>query len=162
MSVYQNTYFVVPRKGNYNLFEGLNLNSFIEEDGFFEDDLFWENLKYKYGDIESYLLSVLEVGKSWSKDLKIFGNIDLNSLEILLENNFVVSLSFRVNFKTDYSSFLKEVIEFCKLNDFLIVDNDLNTLVLEHGQINNNIINSKAYNRFKEFFANDKDDVGNG
>jgi hypothetical protein len=157
MSVYQNTYFIVPRKGNYTLFEGLNLNSFMEEEGFFEDDLFWENLNCEYEDIESYLLKKFKVGKSWSKDLKIFGDIDVNSLEILLESNSIVSLSFRVNFKTDYRSFLNEVIDFCKLNDYLVVDNELNALSLDFETINENIHSSKAYKKCSDFFGNDTD-----
>ena len=155
MSVYQNTYFIIPRKGNFNLFEGLNLNSFMEEEGIFEDDLFWENLNYKYEEYENYLTNAFEIGESWSKKIKIFGDNDINCLKVFIEENLILSMSFRINFETDYSNFLEEVIEFCKRNDYLVVDNELNTLDLDFEIINKNILNSKAYKKFRNFFSNE-------
>lgn len=151
MSVYQNSYFIVPRKGNYTLFEGLNLNSFFEDD-LFEDDLLWEDLNYKYVEYEDYLNSVFKLGESWSSQLKMFGNNDTNCLKVLIENEIIVSVSFRVNFEINYIDFLKEIIEFCKLNDWLIVDNELNTLSIDFETINDNITESKAYKNYINFF----------
>jgi hypothetical protein len=157
MSVYQNTYFIVPKEGNYTLFEGLNLNSFMEEDGLFEDDLFWENLNYQYKKYENYLINNFEIGESWSKDLKIFGDNDINCLKVFVEDGLIASVSYRINFKTDYSNFLEKVIDFCKLNNFLITDNELNILSLDIETLNNNILKSKAYERFRNIFDDSLD-----
>jgi len=157
MSVYQNTYFIVPKEGNYTLFEGLNLNSFMEEDGLFEDDLFWENLNYQYKKYEKYLINNFEIGESWSKYLKIFGDNDINCLKVFVEDGLIASVSYRINFKTDYSNFLEKVIDFCKLNNFLITDNELNILSLDIETLNNNILKSKAYERFRNIFDDSLD-----
>ncbi|WP_298760644.1 hypothetical protein [uncultured Psychroserpens sp.] len=153
MSIFQNTYFIVPRNGNYDLFEDLNLKSFLEEEGLFDDDLFWEGLNYKYEKYKDYLMNIFEVGDSWSKKVKIFGNNDTNCLKLFVEEGFILSVSFRVNFKTDYAEFLRQVIEFCKINDYLVVDNKLDVLSLDFETINYNIINSTAFKRFNDFFT---------
>ncbi len=152
MSIYQNTYFIVPRKGNYTLFEGINLKSFLEDDLLFEDDLFWNNRILELGKINNYLLQNFEEDVSWSEDLKIYGDNETNCIKLFFENNFVVSMSFRVNFTTDYSSFLNKIIEFCEINNLLIVDNDLNVLSIDYQTIVDNIMNSRAFEKYKDFF----------
>jgi len=151
MSVYQNEYFIVPREGNYTLFEGLNLKSFLEDD-LFEDDLFWDGINVNLKKINTYLSGNFPEDNSWSERLKIYGNNDTNSINLLSKDNMIESMSFRVNFTTDYTIFLDKLIELCKLNDLLIVDNDLNVLSLDYQMIMDNIVNSKAFERYKQFF----------
>ena len=151
MSIYQNTYFIIPREGNYSLFEGINLKSFLEDEYMFEDDLFWENLKYNYENYKKQFSDIFEIGESWSENIKNFGDNELNCLSVIVEDRLIVSISFRINFKTDYSSFIERLIEFCINNDFLIVDNDLNILDLDSKSIEDNILGSNAYKRYRKF-----------
>ncbi len=150
MSIYQSQYFIVPRKGNYSLFEGLNLNSFLE-DGLFEDDLFWNGTSMDFQKISAHLQQNLDQDKSWSENLKIYGNNELNHINLFFKEDTIQSMSFRVNFTTDYSTFLNTVIELCKLNDLLIVDNDLNVLSLDYQTLIDNLSNSKTVESFKKF-----------
>jgi len=129
----------------------------MEEEGFLEDDLFWKNLNYEYKEYEEYFINNFEIGDSWSRKIKIFGDNDINCIKVFIENGFIASISCRVNFKTDYSRFLNEVIKFCELNDFLVVDNELNTLSLDFEAINENIMNSKAHKKFRNFFDDSSD-----
>ncbi len=159
MSIYQNSYFIVPRRGNYSLFEGLNLKSFLEDDTLFEDDLFWDNLRLPIKEFESYLRKNFLEDASWSDDLKIYGNNETNCIKLIFENGFVNSVSFRVNFKTDYSKFLNKLIEFCERNNLLVVDNDLNILYLDYQVIVDNINSSKAFENYKKFTRPDGADL---
>lgn len=151
MSIYQISYLILPQKGKYTLFEGLNLSSFINKD-LFEDDLFWEGLNIKLSSLEKHISQNFEEGESWSKKLKIYGDNDTNCLKIFLENDVVVSISFRINFKDDFTQFLKKIIIFCDEFNFVIVDNDFNVLSNNQNEIYENIKNSNTVKRFNEFF----------
>ncbi|PHR73699.1 MAG: hypothetical protein COA67_02940 [Lutibacter sp.] len=157
MSVYQYGFFIIPRKNVYTVFEGLNLNSFLnnelvdDPDGeleLFEDDLFWENHALKFIDISKYFDKKIQRGESWSKNLIIYGHNDENCIKIFLEKDIIVSVGFRINFTLDYGKFLKEVIDFCQYFDFLVVSNDLNILELDFDRINKTIRDSKSFKRF--------------
>ncbi|WP_298507492.1 hypothetical protein [uncultured Kordia sp.] len=140
----------MPKKGEYTLFEGLNLKTFFEDD-FFEDDLLWNNSKISLKQIDNYLIKKIDEGESWSKHLKIYGNNEGNYLKIILENGFIASMSFRVNFTIDYSIFLNIIINFCEINKLLIVDNELNILPLDYQIIKDSLENSKVYKNYKSF-----------
>jgi len=151
MSIYQNNFFIIPKKGDYSLFEGMNLSSFLD-DIFFDDEFLWKNNTFNYDDIKKHLLKVgLEIGESWSEDLQIFGDNETNCIKIFIENRKIVSASFRINFLTDFSNFLKDTIEFCKVFNLFIVDNDLNILELDYEVIQNNLLNSKAFYNYNNF-----------
>lgn len=152
MSIYQNTYFIIPKESDYSLFEGLNLLAFFE-DGFFYDHLLWESNKINYEEIEKYLFSKgFDLGESWSKDLKIFGDNDFNCIKFLIENGKITSASFRINFTTDFDYFVKSTIEFCDRFNFFIIDNDLTILENDFDKIKSNLLNSKAFGNYKKFF----------
>ncbi len=157
MSVYQYDFFIIPRKNVYTVFEGLNLNSFLNKEllndpngelELFEDDLFWKNHTLKFIDISKYLEKKLRRGESWSKNLIIFGHNDENCIKILLEKGIIVSIGFRINFTLDYGKFLKVVIDFCQYFDFLVVSSDLNILELDFDVINKTIRDSNSFKRF--------------
>lgn len=158
MSVYQVDFFIVPKEGNYTLFEGLNLKSFLNNEsepneGVFilDDDLFWEGLNYDFDEINNSLSSWLNEGDSWSEELKIFGNNDDNCIKVFIEDDFIASIGFRINFTTDYYNFLIKVIEFCRNNNFLIVDGKFDVLELDYNTLQDNIYNSSKYKSYKNF-----------
>ncbi|KAA2216560.1 hypothetical protein [Maribacter flavus] len=152
MSVYQNEYFIVPKKGEHLLFEGLNLKSFLEDD-FFEEDLFWIGQNIELVRLKPYLLENFGEDESWSDSLKIYGENEGNCIKIITEENAIVSITFRINFTTDYGKFITEILEFCKENGFMIVDNELYVLPLDYQAICNNILNSNAFENYKTFFG---------
>lgn len=149
MALYQCTYFIVPKTGNYNIFPGLNLDTFKEE-VFFEDDYFWNDIELDISKIVGYLAEKFEEGESWSDELKVYGDIDHNCIKVLIEENKILSMSFRVDFILDYSLFLYKVIDFCKIFNFLIVDSDLNILDLDFYEIKKNIQFSKNFSNYRD------------
>ena len=148
MALHQCTYFIVPKTGNYNLFSGLNLDTFKDDD-FFEDHYFWNKIELDISKIFEYLEEKLEEGKSWSDELKIYGDIDHNCIKVFIEHNKILSISLRVDFIVDYSLFLYNVIDFCKIFNFLIVDSDLNILYLDFYEIKKNIECSKNFSNYR-------------
>ena len=144
MALYQCTYFIVPRNGNYNLFPGLNLDTF-KEDVFFEDHYLWNNIGFDITKIFEYLVEKFEEGESWLDELKIYGEIDHNCIKVLTEEGKILSISLRIDFRFDYSLFLYKGIDFCEKFNFLIVDSDLNTLNLDFHEIKKNIETSKNF-----------------
>lgn len=149
MALYQCTYFIVPKTGNYNLFSGLNLDTF-KEDVFFEDHYFWNKIELDISKIVGYLVEKFEESESWSEELKVYGDIDHNCIKVLIEENKILSMSFRVDFILDYSLFLYKVIDFCKIFNFLIVDSDLNILDLDFYEIKKNIQISKNFSNYRD------------
>ncbi len=92
----------MPKTGNYSLFSGLNLDAF-KEDVFFEDHYFWDEIELGISKIVEYLAEKFEEGESWSDELKVYGDIDHNCIKVLIEENKILSMSFRVDFILDYS-----------------------------------------------------------
>lgn len=148
MSIYQCTYFIVPKTGNYNLFPGLNLDTF-KDDVFFEDHYFWNNIEPDISKIFEYLVENFEEGESWSDNLKIYGDNDHNCIKVLIEEKKISSMGLRIDFILDYSLFLCKGIDFCKTFDFLIVDSDLNILDLDFNEIKKNIETSKNFSIYR-------------
>jgi len=148
MALYQCTYFIVPKTGNYNLFPGLNLDTF-KDDVFFEDHYFWDESELNISKMLEYLEGEIDEGESWSDDLKIYGDNDHNCINVLIEDNKISSISLRLDFTLDYSLFLHKAIDFCKIFKFLIVDSDLNILNLDFYEIKKNIETSENFSKFR-------------
>jgi hypothetical protein len=150
MSIHQNSYFIVPKNGAYDLFSGLNLKSFLEDD-FFEDDLFWKATDLNIQNLNDYLGNIFEINESWSESLNIYGNPDKNCIKVIHENNLVVSIILRISILTDYSKFIEKTIRFCELYNLVLVDSELDVLALDFNSIKKNIMDSKAFKNFKKF-----------
>ena len=148
MALYQCTYFIVPKTGNYNLFPGLNLDTF-KDDVFFEDHYFWNNIELDISKIVEHLAAKFEEGESWSDKLKIYGDNDHNCITVFIEENKISSIGLRIDFLLDYSLFLYKGIDFCKTFNLLIVDSDLNILDLDFHEIKKNIETSKNFSKYR-------------
>src|SRR5690606_4166948 len=107
MALYQCTYFIVPKTGNYNLFSGLTLDTF-REDVFFEDHCLWNNIKQDMSKILEYLGEKFEESESWTTELKIYGDIEHNCIKVLIEKKEILSINLRIDFTLDYSLFLNK------------------------------------------------------
>ena len=57
-------------------------------------------------------------------------------MEVYNENEYVISVSFRVDFRTDYSSILKQIVSFCLKKDLLLIDEELKVVPLDFEIIN--------------------------
>lgn len=73
--------------------------------------------------------SFLPQGKSWHKNLKIYGDLASNCFEILFDDeNRIVSVSFRIDFTSDYKIILNKIIKLCIRKKLLILDECLNII----------------------------------
>ncbi|EKY18903.1 hypothetical protein [Capnocytophaga sp. oral taxon 326] len=64
-------------------------------------------------------------------------------MEVYNENEYVISVSFRVDFRTDYSSILKQIVSFCLKKDLLLIDEELKVVPLDFEIINKCFENRK-------------------
>lgn len=152
MALWQKSYFIVPKKSDYYLFENQNLKSFKDDD-FFDDELLWN--KYNFDvNILKVLESILMKNKSWSNNIFLFGSEESNCIEILVINKEIKSFNLRVDFTTNYQKFLKNFITFCSLNDLVLIDEQLIVLYPNFDDIESNIKNSTSYIKYITFSNN--------
>lgn len=146
MALWQYNFFVLPRE----VLENLTLNNKLklDENDCFDDSLFWKKKQINFNFFTS-ISKILPLGKSWNKNMLLYGSEDSNCFEILSKNAIVMSVSFRIDFTKDYSYILNELIEFFILNGLVIVDEDLNILTLNFESIKEKIENSPQVKKYK-------------
>ncbi len=145
MALWQNTFYVLPRRKSPELSTDL---IYIDEDGF-DDSVFWIGEKVKpeiFNPISIFLPQI----KSSYKDSIAFGDFASNCFEVFQENGYVVSVSFRIDFRSQYELFLVELIEFLLLHGFSIIDENLEIMPLNALGINEKIKNSPQYVKYKK------------
>ncbi|THF48480.1 MULTISPECIES: hypothetical protein [Flavobacterium] len=153
MAIWQYTFQVLPKESVNTLAEDFSFN--YTDEGF-DDELFWENYPLKKGFFNK-INSILEKTKSWSNDIDLYGNQESNCFEVLSDNEGnVLSVSFRLDFTSNYESILRHILEFCSLNGLVILDEGLNIVPLNHGQVLSVIRNSQQMKRYKELSEEDE------
>jgi hypothetical protein len=145
MALWQYTFIVLPRKSIETFPPGFSFTK--DEDGF-DDAPFWVEQSIKcdfFKDIDS----ILPIGKSWSKDINLYGNQESNCFEVLFENGLVLSVSFRIDFTSHYDDVLNALIEFCIFKGLLILDENLKITPLNFEVIKHLIENSPQVKKYK-------------
>lgn len=118
MALWQITFNVYPK-------HGLDFSKFIQsDDGFEEDEDAWKNAAVAI-DFFTDIKHILPVGQSWSDSLYVFGNIESNVFEVWIENNHAVSVSFRIDFRTDFEAMVRGLIEFCIQHGLTVLSDEL-------------------------------------
>jgi hypothetical protein len=80
----------------------------------------------------------------------MYGSEESNRFEVLCENNNVVSVSFRIDFTTEYEIVLRQILEFCILKGLAILDESLRVVPLSFEAAKSVVDNSvqiKKYNK---------------
>jgi hypothetical protein len=148
MALWQYEFHVLPKESFSILSNGTQL---LLDDGLFDDEPFWKykpvNKNYFKG-----IEKILQEGKSWSKQIDLYGNQRSNCLEILFDalTNNVVSVSFRIDFTSDFEMVLREIIEFCISKELIILDEELQIIPLNYESINCIIENSPQVKKYDE------------
>ncbi len=114
MAIWQVEFYILPNQQNIKLFENINLDNFDEAK-------FWGSRRTS-SDFFSKVATFLPRNNSWSKDLEVFGKFNSNVFEVYAENKIVESVSFRIDFTTDYITIILSIINFCDENNFVILD----------------------------------------
>lgn len=146
MALWQYTFEIVPKKNV--LKQGVPIK--IDEK-YYNETNFWNN-EYESNFFKEFD-KILPRGKSWSKNIILFGKEDSNVLEVVLEDKKdkkVIEVILRIDFRTNYAHLLNEILQFCLSNGFILLDEDLNIMSFDSSKIINIIENSPQYNKLKE------------
>lgn len=112
MAIWQITFYIIDASVS-------NIN--LDQDTDFDDSYYWENSKRDVRLFKSVGL-FLEENKSWSSQIKQYGDLKSNCLEVYFDDtNKILSVSFRIDFLSDYDLILEKVLIFCLNNNLAIV-----------------------------------------
>jgi hypothetical protein len=125
MALSQISFFTLPQK----TFQKLSQSHLKKEDHLFDDSVYWASERAPC-DFFAKIGSFLPINTSWSKQITLYGQQDSNCFEVLCEDQIILSVSFRIDFTSDYEDILRNLIEFFITNDLLILDQDLTTIPL--------------------------------
>ena len=145
MALWQYTFHILTRE-SFDFIGDKTL--FSTEDYLFDDEPYWQ---YKPIDRSFFteIELILDRGKSWSKNIDLYGIQDSNCFEVGFEqNNIVNSVSFRINFTSDYENILNQIIEFCILKKLIILDEELNVVPLDINTIKEIIKNAPQRRKY--------------
>jgi hypothetical protein len=149
MALWQYTFLVLTKES----FESINQDIlFSIVDNEFDDEPFWQMHLINKSLFEE-IGNILKKRKSWSNNIELYGNQESNCFEVLYDSktNFVISVSFRIDFTSDFEDILIHIIEFCILKCLIILDENLNVVPLNIEAFKDIIKNApqkKEYNKF--------------
>jgi hypothetical protein len=148
MAIWQYTFELIPKEDLSLLSDNIELESYSKFN-------FWEGggLDFEYF---TPITQLLPMGKSWHKDIRIYGNEDSNCIKLVTENNKIVEVIIRIDFRSDYSNLLSTIIEFCKFNSLVLLDERFTVMSLNEINIDYVIKSSSQYIKLKEGY-NKKD-----
>lgn len=146
MALWQITFHIVPKScfdsGKYS----------INEDGSILDEEYWDDVNIT-SDFFDPLGGLLPRSVSWAEWIVLFGSENSNRVEISTRNQIVTSVSFRIDFTADYQNVLAGIVEFCVVNNLLIVDEKWRVVPLDVAYLRDLILESHqvaTYNTLSE------------
>ena len=146
MALWQYTFHALPKESVDKFSTHLISNNI---DGF-DDIIFWaDNAMNK--NIFHCINDILPKGKSWCNEIDLYGDQESNCLEVLFERDIVESVSFRIDFTSNYEFVLSQLIQFFILNGFVIVDEGINMLPLNFEVIKSVIEQSSQAKMYSVF-----------
>jgi len=145
MALWQYTFFVLP--GNAIREKGLDF-VFANNHEEFDDSEFWIE-RHEKPSLFDQIAGILPKTNSWSKNINLYGSQESNCLEVMFENDIIVSVSFRIDFRTNYEDVFRAIIEFFINNDLIILDENLSKCPLNFEVINAMIESSPQVKKYK-------------
>jgi hypothetical protein len=143
MAIWQYVFTVIPCGSVSNG----SFKPTLDEDGLFETEPYWLITKVStqpFNQIEQ----ILPKGKSWSENLLVFGDLQSNCFEVLFEGDLVVSVSFRIDYTSDYGEVLSSLIEFCIMNGLSILDEGLEPILMNFESVRQIIESSNQWTKY--------------
>lgn len=130
MSLNQIGFFVLPKDCLDKTSKNNNFE--LDENGYFDDELIWNKHKIHYS-LFNEITEILPLNISWSKNIVLFGDENSNRLEVLFDKNeIILSVSFRLDFASNYEIILIKLLNFFKSNDLIVIDEKLNLTELKY------------------------------
>ncbi len=151
MALWQYTFHVLTKESFDLLSENFDLN--FGELGF-DDGPFWNFKPVHKASFEDVNL-ILERSISWCKQIDLYGDQESNCFEVLFDEktNLVTSVSFRIDFTSNYSIVLRNIIEFCILNELVILDEQLRAVMPDYVIIKSLLDNSVQMDLYKQIVS---------
>lgn len=138
MALWQYTFQLIEKKS----FQELSPKKAFTEDNFFDEEPYWI-FSHKQKDLFLEIEYILKKNTSWSKSIDLYGEQESNCLEVFFDDlDYITSASFRIDFTSSYEMILRALIGFCISKELVIIDENLNTVVLNYEYINNIIHSS--------------------
>lgn len=110
MALWQYTFRVIPSVDSHAL-NGVIHNT--EGNRIITDDVLWDAKKMPLSKLAG-LGDILPPGKSWSSNIIIHGDLEKNCIEVYLNGDNVSSMSFRIDFRSEYENILSKLIDLLK------------------------------------------------
>lgn len=148
MAVWQYSLTIIPKASMLN---GYIIKRY-SGDGLFRDNIYWEKVPtpaFFLYDIEN----ILPRSKSWSKDLLLFGDLESNCFEVYCENEYIKSVSFRIDFTSDFVKILRNIVRFVKRKDLILLDENHSIVASNHRSIKSLIKQSNRFQEYKKLIA---------
>lgn len=149
MALWQYTFHILPKESLPGHLPGFVFSKNNEE---FDDSLFWKAQQVKDSFFDEISL-ILPKKISWSKKISLYGNQESNCIEVLSENNLVLSVSFRIDFTSNYEDILNALIDFFIVKGLLVIDEELKIISLNSLTIKITIESSPQYKKYKKLFS---------
>lgn len=143
MALWQVGFFVIPKE---SLDLGIPIK--LSEEDSFDDSLFWEYLNLNPSFFDS-IGAILPKKKSWSRNIILYGEENSNRFEVFFESEIIVSVSFRINFTSNYEDILRQLIEFFLYNNLIILDEKINIIPLNFEGVKGIIENSPQVIKYR-------------
>lgn len=147
MAIWQYSFSIVPKED----LNAIGCSQFIEKEKYYSHD-FWQN-RCTVSEYQTQLNDILPKGSSWSSSITLFGQEDSNNIEIVTNENVIVEMSFRLDFRS--TTILDKVIEFCIYNGLALITEDFFVIPLNSEIIMSVVKNSRQYKKFVELGGND-------
>lgn len=154
MAIWQYTFHVLTKES----VESLDKDMTTSDDFGINDQRYWQ---FEPIDRSFFLRmeSIFGKGESWSKEIDIYGDQESNCFEVLFDKKkkTVLSVSFRIDFTSDYKNLLSQIIEFCIINGLVVLDESLNVVPLNLETIKNVIENAPQVNKYNQLKGEESD-----
>lgn len=145
MAIWQYSFKLIPRR---SIKSGLKALQY-DENGCLKDHVYWDKVPTSI----SFLRGIGQImlrSNSWSKNLLIFGDLESTCLEIYSEGAYIKSVSFRIDFTSDFEKVLKRMIVFINSKNLVLFDERDNALASNYYVIKHLVEHSEQFYRYKK------------
>jgi len=152
MALWQYTFRIIPSVNLNELEKAIKDNT----DGLraIDDDSLWKKDKRSLSEFAEFG-EILPLGKSWSGDVVLYGDLEKNCVELYMDGDSVSSLSFRIDFRSEYENILTKLIEIIKSKDLIILDENLSMIPQSFEAINQAIQSAPQVVKWKHLTEGD-------
>lgn len=138
MAIWQKTFHIQPKT-----FIDKNIKSILfDEHGEFDDEVLWDTLQMNINQSNA-LLNVLPEYKSWSNDIRQFGELEHHCIEVIHEKEIIKSISIRINFCSQYQFIFARLLPIIKSKDWVLLDSDFEIIIKDIHQLKSIIESSQ-------------------